>query len=188
MCNPGYDGWGYNCVNIRYHSADIQSLMKKVQQLWVKDFPEIPFEISFLEDQLAKNYESLVAQRKIVTFFSILSIIIACMGLFGLTSFMARQRTKEIGMRRINGAKVTEVVFMLNRDFLKFIIVSMVIAVPLSFFVMKIWLRNFAYKTALTWWIFVLAGLIVFVIALLTVSWQSLRAATKNPVEALRYE
>jgi putative ABC transport system permease protein len=188
MCNPGYDGWGYNCVNIRYQTNDIQTLIRKIRKLWETEYPGIPYEISFLEDQLNSNYESIVAQQKIVTFFSILSIIIACMGLLGLTSFLAIRRTKEIGIRRINGAKITEVIFMLNKDFLKWVILSILIATPLSFYIMKVWLHNFAYKTELSWWIFILAGLIVFGIALFTVSWQSWRAATRNPVEALRYE
>lgn len=188
MCNPAYDGWGYNCVNIRYQITDIQALTKKIRQLWERDFPGITYEISFLNDQLTENYKSLSDQQRIVSFFSIMSIIIACIGLFGLTSFIARRRTKEIGIRRINGGKISEMIMMLNTSFLYWIIWAIIIAVPLSWYAMHKWLQQFAYKIELSWWIFGLACLVVLCIAFLTVSWQSFRAATRNPVEALRYD
>jgi putative ABC transport system permease protein len=188
MCNPAYDGWGYNCVNIRFQTGDIQRLVKRISQQWERDFTGIPYEISFLDDQLAGNYKSFVDQQKIVTFFSMLSILIACMGLFGLASFVAKCRTKEVGIRRINGAKVREVIILLNNELLKWVLMSMVIAIPLAWYAMHKWLENFAYKTELSWWIFALAVIIALGIAFLTVSWQSWRAATRNPVEALRDE
>ena len=188
MCNPAYDGWGYNCVNIRYQTTDIRALSEKIRQLWEKDYPGITYKISFLKDQLTENYKSLVDQQRIVSFFSIMSILIASMGLFGLTSFLAQRRTKEIGIRRINGAKVSEMIIMLNASFLNWIIWAVVIAIPLSWYIMHKWLQQFAYKIELSWWIFCSACLLVLCIAFLTVSWQSLRAATRNPVEALRYE
>jgi len=188
MCDPAYDSWGYNCVNVKYHTTDIQSLIKKISGLWEKEYPGVTYEISFLEDQLAGNYESLVAQQKIVTFFSILAVVIACMGLFGISSFVARRRIKEIGIRRINGAKITELVLMLNTNFLKWILVSVIVAIPLSIFISYKWLQGFAYKTELSIWIFITGCFIVLIISLLAVTWQSLRAATRNPVEALRYE
>jgi putative ABC transport system permease protein len=188
MCNPKFDGWGYNNVNIKYKTTDIQTLIKKISGEWESNFPGITYEISFLDDQLEGNYRSLLSQQKMVAFFSVLSIIIACMGLFGITSLMARRRTKEIGIRKINGAKVPEVILMLNKDFLKWVIISMVISVPLAWYFMKKWLLNFAYKTELHAWIFALACILVLLVALLTVSWQSWRAATRNPVDALRYE
>jgi putative ABC transport system permease protein len=186
MCNPAYDGWGYNCMNLRYQTTDIQALSKKIRQLWERDFPGITYEISFLNDQLTENYKSLADQQRIVSFFSIMSIIIACTGLFGLTSLLARRRTKEIGIRRINGGKISEMILMLNISFLYWIIWAIVIAIPLSWYAMYTWLQQFAYKIELSWWIFLLACLVVLCIALLTVSWQSFRAATRNPVEALR--
>jgi putative ABC transport system permease protein len=101
---------------------------------------------------------------------------------------MNERRTKEIGLRKVNGAKVAEVIILLNKDFVKWVSIAFLIAIPIAWFIMHKWLENFAYKTGLSWWIFVLAGVIALVIALLTVSWQSWRAATRNPVEALRYE
>ncbi len=188
MCNPAYDGWGYNCVNIRYQTSNIKALSEKICELWEKNYPGITYEISFLDDQINKNYKILQDQQSIVSFFSILSLIIACLGLFGLTSFMARRRTKEIGIRRINGSTIPEVILMLDKYFLNWIIWAIALAFPLAWYAMHLWLRNFAYKTDLSWWIFGVACLLVLCIALITVSWQSWRAATRNPVEALRYE
>ncbi|MDD4646262.1 MAG: ABC transporter permease, partial [Bacteroidales bacterium] len=130
MCNPSYDGWGYACINIRYQTSDISTFMNNLRRLWEKDFPGIPYEISFLDDQLARNYTILLAYQKIVNFFSVLAILIACMGLFGLTSLVSRRRTKEIGIRRVNGAHVSEVMFLLNRDFLKWVLFALIVAIP----------------------------------------------------------
>jgi putative ABC transport system permease protein len=123
-----------------------------------------------------------------VGLFSFISILIACFGLFGLVSFIANRKVKEIGIRKVNGAKVSEILTMLNKDFVKWVVIAFVIAAPIAYYAMNKWLENFAYKTNLSWWIFALAGLLALGIALLTVSWQSWRAATRNPVEALRYE
>jgi putative ABC transport system permease protein len=188
MCNPAYDGWGYNCINIKYQTTDIEALTKKIRNLWERDYPGITYEISFLEDQLSENYILLISEQRMVSFFSILSIVIACMGLFGLTSFIAQRRTKEIGIRRINGAKVSEVIIMLNTSFLNWIIWAIIIAIPLAWYAMDKWLQQFAYKIELSWWIFGFACLIVSFIAFLTVSWQCFHVAIRNPVEALRYE
>ena len=188
MVNPAWDGWGYYYVNIKYKTTNIQSLIAKIGLLWQKRFPDIPYEIVFLDDNLALNYQSLISQQKLVVFFNSLSILIACLGLFGLTSLVTTKRTKEIGIRKINGAKTLQIVMMLNKDLLKWVAIAFVIACPIAWYAMHKWLENFAYKTELSWWIFALAGMLAFVVALLTVSWQSWRAATRNPVESLRYE
>ncbi|GET21941.1 putative ABC transport system permease protein [Prolixibacter denitrificans] len=188
MANPSWDGWGYQVVNIRFQTADIQSLVHQIKKLWKNRFPETPFQISFLDDALASNYQSYQAQQKIIGFFSLLAMFIALIGLFGLTVFTTRQRTKEIGIRKVNGAKVSEVMTLLNMGFIKWVGIAFAIAAPVAWFAMNKWLENFAYRTSLSWWIFALAGILALVIALLTVSWQSWKAATKNPVEALRYE
>ena len=127
-------------------------------------------------------------QAKLITAFSILSIVLAVMGLFGIVLNTISKRTKEIGIRKVNGATVSEVLAMLNKGFLKWIVLSFAVACPLAWFIMSKWLENFAYKTTLSWWIFVISGVVALVVATLTVSWQSWRAATQNPVEALRYE
>jgi putative ABC transport system permease protein len=123
-----------------------------------------------------------------IRIIAIIAILISCIGLIGLVEFTTKKRIKEIGIRKLNGAKVSEVMAMLNTDFVKWVAVAFVIATPMAYYAMNKWLENFAYKTTLSWWIFALAGLLALGIALLTVSWQSWRAATRNPVEALRYE
>jgi putative ABC transport system permease protein len=110
------------------------------------------------------------------------------MGLFGIALISISKRTKEVGIRKVNGSSVFEVLYLLNIDFIRWVMIAIVVSVPLSLYIMTVWLKRFAYKTELSWWIFALAGMSAIIIALLTVSWQSLRAATRNPVEALRYE
>jgi putative ABC transport system permease protein len=118
----------------------------------------------------------------------LLALFIAGIGLFGLSAFTIERRTKEIGIRKVNGARTTEIMVLLNRDITKWVIIALVVACPVAWFAMNKWLQNFAYRTEIKWWIFVLAGLIALVIALMTVSLQSWRAASRNPVETLRYE
>ncbi len=125
---------------------------------------------------------------KIIGFFGLVSIIITCMGIFGQICNDTLSKTKEIGIRKINGANISEVMIMLNKSIVILIGFSFVIAVPVALFIIHSWLDNFAYKTRISWWIFVIAGLTVLAITLFTVSWQAWRAATRNPVEALRYE
>jgi len=115
-------------------------------------------------------------------------VLIGCLGLLSTSIFVAELRTREIGIRKVNGARISEILTMLNKDFIKRVAITFVIATPVAYYAMNKWLENFAYKTSLSWWIFALAGLLALGIALLTVSWQSWRAATKNPVEAWRYE
>jgi len=155
---------------------------------WEKLAPDKPFEYEFLDQRLRKLYEKDERLMNAFSSFSALAIIIACLGLFGLISFIAETKVKEIGVRKVNGAKISEVMVMLNRDFVKWVAIAFVIATPIAYIAMHKWLENFAYKTSLSWWIFALGGLLALGIALLTVSWQSWKAATRNPVEALRYE
>ena len=124
----------------------------------------------------------------IVGYFALLSIAISVMGIFAMSIFYTQQKTKEIGIRKVNGATVLEIVAMLNKDFVKWVAVAFVIAAPIAYYAMHRWLENFAYKIALSWWIFALVGLVILGVALLTVSLQTLRSARKNPIEALRYE
>jgi len=133
-------------------------------------------------------YESESKLTASLNVFAGIAILIACMGLLALTILAMQNRTKEIGIRKVNGAKVSEILAMLNKEFIKWVVIAFVIATPIAYYAMHKWLESFAYKTNLSWWIFALAGLLALGIALLTVSWQSWRAATRNPVEALRYE
>ncbi len=186
MCfnmNPFY----YNEIIVRMNPG-VPAVLDQIKTAWEKFVPEYPFEYSFVNDQLNKMYESESKLTASLNVFAGIGILIACMGLLALTILSMQKRTKEIGIRKVNGANVSEVMTMLNRDFVKGVVIAFVIATPIAYYAMNKWLENFAYKTNLSWWIFALAGLLALGIALLTVSWQSWKAATRNPVEALRYE
>ncbi len=186
MCfnmNPFY----YNEIIVRMNPG-IPVVVNQIKTVWEEFVPEYPFEYSFVNDQLNKMYESESRLTASLNVFAGIGILIACMGLLALSTLAMQKRTKEIGIRKVNGAKVSEVMTMLNRDFVKRVVIAFVIATPIAYYIMNKWLENFAYKTTLSWWIFALAGLLALGIALLTVSWQSWKAATRNPVEALRYE
>ncbi len=147
-----------------------------------------PLQYSFHDEIIAKHYLKDQQAKKMLLFLSLVSVIIACVGLYAISFFTIIKRTKEIGIRKVNGAKVSEILTLLNKDFIKWVAVAFLVATPIAWLAMNKWLENFAYKTNLSWWIFALAGVLALGIALLTVSWQSWRAATRNPVEALRYE
>lgn len=161
--------------------ASITKLFKEIS-------PDKMASIFTLQEQINQFYAREQNQTKLVSAFSMLAIVLTVMGLFGIVLNTVSRKTKEIGIRKVNGAKVSEILIMLNKDFLKWVALAYVIACPIAWYIMNSWLENFAYKTTLSWWIFVLAGVLALGVALLTVSWQSWRAATKNPVEALRYE
>jgi putative ABC transport system permease protein len=150
--------------------------------------PGLPIDFHFLDDDYDNLYRTEQRMGKIFGYFSLLTIIISCLGLIGLSSFMAERRTKEIGIRKINGAKSIEIFSLLSGEYILWVSISIIIACPVAWYVMNKWLQNFAYRINISWWVFALAGVIALLIALLTVSVQSYIAAGKNPVEALRYE
>ena len=150
--------------------------------------PDTPFDFTFLDSRFESLYKSENRQATIFTVFSFIAIFIACLGLLGLSSFAISQRIKEIGIRKVLGANSTTIVAMLSKDFLKLVVVAAFIAFPLSWYTMHEWLQDFAYRTDIGWWIFVLAGFITAVVALLTISFQAIRAANANPVKNLRTE
>ncbi len=159
-----------------------------LEDIWFEYNSDIPFEYHFLDSEYESLYKADRRTAQMINLFSILAVIIACLGLFGQSTLAAENRIKEIGIRKVNGAKIGEVIALLNSDFVKWMVVAILVSTPLAWYALNKWLENFAYKTSLSWWIFVLAGMLALGIALLTVSWQSWRAATRNPVEALRYE
>ena len=169
-------------------SVSNSKIIDKVNSTIKESYPDQPFELEFLDATYARLYNN---DKRVSTIFSIIAVIaifISCIGLFGLSSYSIERRIKEIGIRKVSGAKIMEVISMLNQDFVKWVVIAFVSATPIAYYAMNKWLENFAYKTNLNWWIFALAGMLALGIALLTVSWQSWRAATRNPVEALRYE
>lgn len=182
--NENFRGW----INIKLDTEDVKSAISLITQEYNKFSPNQPIRYYFLDDKLNLLYSQEDRQIGMISLFSMLSLIISVLGILGLSIFTSQYRTKEIGIRKINGATVIEIVTLLNRGFVKWIIIAFVIATPLAYYAMTKWLENFAYKTALSWWIFVLAGFVALIVAVLTVSWQSWCAATKNPVESLKYE
>jgi len=185
QCNPSEALW---IANIRLASGDLKSSVQYVEDIFKTLKPDSPFRYSFADDRIAAYYQKEVQFSKLSAIFSIVNILISCIGLVGLVLFAINGRIKEIGIRKVNGAKISEVLIMLNKDFVKWVAIAFVIATPIAWYAMNKWLESFAYKTTLSWWIFALAGLLALGIALVTVSWQSWKAATRNPVEALRYE
>jgi putative ABC transport system permease protein len=177
-----------NYLTVRLSTIGISGSVDYIQRLWNKMVPDSPFEYFFYDNFYDQLYKKEATFGKIIFIFSSIAILIACMGLFGLAAFFSEKRTKEIGLRKVNGATITEIITLLNWEFVKWVLFAFIIATPITWFIMHKWLQGFAYKIELSWWIFALAGVIALGIALLTVSWQSWRAATRNPVEALRYE
>ena len=176
---------------VSINTSDFKSLHHFIQEIKTETnqlSPSFPVEISFLDQAVENLYQSELQFRRTFSLFAGCAIVICCLGILAMSLFACQRRIKEIGIRKVNGAKISEVMLMLNSDFVKWVAIAFVIATPLAWYAMNKWLENFAYKTELSWWIFALAGLLALGIALLTVSFQSWKAATRNPVEALRYE
>ncbi len=175
-------------ANIKIAPQNKPETLKFIRDVYQKYRDERAFSYNFFDDLMTEKYQEELRLKNITVAFSLLAIIISILGIFGMAVFSIERRTKEIGIRKVNGAKISEIVIMLNKDFIIWVTIAFVIACPFAYFAMNKWLENFAYKTTLSWWIFALAGLLALGIALLTVSFQSWKAATKNPVESLRYE
>ena len=148
----------------------------------------MPFSYRFMDEAFVNMYRAEERVGKIAIIFSILTIFIACLGLFGLVTYMAKQRTKEIGVRKVLGASVTNLITMLSKDFLKLVFIAALIAFPVAWWAMHTWLMDFAYRINIDWWIFLLAGTAALLIAMITVSFQAVKAALMNPVKSLRTE
>jgi putative ABC transport system permease protein len=175
-------------ASVRTASPDYQRTIAFLKGTWKKYAGNETFDYNFLDQNLAHLYVAEQRTSKLVTIFSVLAIFVACLGLLGLVAFVTEQRTKEIGIRKVVGASVPTIMIMLSREFAKWVLIANVIAWPLAYYLMNNWLQNFAYRTDMSWWIYALAGIITFLISLLTVGFHTYRAATRNPVEALRYE
>jgi len=178
----------YRYMAVKLSTTSISGSVEYIQKLWNKMVPDSPFDYFFYDNYYDQLYRKESRFGKVIFIFSGIAILIACMGLFGLSAFFSERRTKEIGIRKVNGAAITEIMIMLNTKFLKWVIISFLIACPVAWYAMFRWLQTFAYKAELSWWIFCLAGIIALAVSVLTVSWQSRKAATRNPVDALRYE
>jgi len=178
-----------NALSVRFSSSNIPLLLSKIKDKWKEIYPNQPFDYSFLEDDFKATYNAEQRTGDISIAFTSLAIIIACLGLFGLTTYAAEQRTKEIGIRKVLGADVKTIVVLLSGDFLFLVLVSIVVACPVAFWFMQNWfLQGFAYRQNIQWWVFASAGLTAVVIAFVTISFQSIKAALNNPVTSLRTE
>ncbi len=175
-------------VSVKLKGNLNSDILKTIENAFNENSPYIPFRYYFLDEHLNLLYSKENQQVKLITSFSLLSVIVSILGILGLSTFMCQYRIKEIGIRKVNGAKVTEMLAMLNRDVVKWVIIAFVISTPLAWYIMRLWLESFVYRTEISLWIFLLAGVTALMIALVTVSWQSWKAAVRNPVEVLRYE
>jgi putative ABC transport system permease protein len=179
---------GISHLTIRVFPGNLQQLINTLKATWKEVCPGHELKYQFYDEWINSMYKGEERLVSSIRLSAILAILISCLGILGLAEYTIKKRTKEIGLRKVNGATISNIIILLNTNFFKWVLIGFIIACPVTYFIMHRWLENFAYKTELSWWIFALAGIIALGIALLTVSWQSWRAATRNPVEALRYE
>lgn len=178
----------YNYMIVHANQGNINSILKSIQNIWHNLNPTEPFEYSFLDEDFQKNYDAENRLASIVGYFTAIAILISCLGLFGLATFSAEQRIKEIGVRKVLGASVTSIVTLLSKDFLKLVAIAILIASPLAWWAMNKWLQSFAYKINIGWMVFAITTLVAIFIALITISFQAIKAAVSNPVDSLRSE
>jgi putative ABC transport system permease protein len=182
--NPG----DFTNMVVSTSSTDYKTLLGKMEAIWHRDLPSIPFDYAFLDTEVQKQYETEATLSRIINSFTLMAILISCLGLFGLAAFSAEQRNKEIAVRKTLGATVSNIVGLLTKDFIKLVFIAMLIATPLAWWGMSKWLQTFAYRMSIGWWIFALAGLVAILITLFTISFQSIKAALANPVKSLKSE
>jgi len=173
-------------ISVRYNVSDQAEVVEEIRNKWRSFVPEEPFDYAFMDDQFNDLYRGEKQTGQIFITFAILAILIASLGLFGLVTYAAAQRTREIGIRKVMGATVSGIMVMIIKDFLKLVLIASLIAFPFGWWAMYKWLEGFAYRVAISWWIFLTAAILAVFIALLTVSYQSIRAALANPAKSLR--
>ena len=178
----------YSKVAVKFNTSSIENTVNSVKQTWNKFSPEYPLEYIFLDDNFEKMYKSEDKLKALLWIFTGIAIFVGCLGLFGLAAYAAERRKKEIGIRKVLGASIQGVVVLLSKDFIKLVLISLLIASPIAWYFMNNWLQDFAYRVQINWWVFLVAGLAAIVIALITVSFQAIKAALANPVKNLRTE
>jgi putative ABC transport system permease protein len=177
-----------NYISVRFAGADTEKILSILQELWEENMVKIPFEYEFLDEHYEGIYQNEKQTRTLLYIFAGIAIFISCLGLFGLASFMAERRTKEVGIRKTNGASTGSILQLLSIDFTKWVLLANVIAWPLVWWAMRKWLQGFAYRIDIPYWTFLVAGIIAFLIAIATVSYHAVRASRQNPSMSLRYE
>ncbi len=180
--------YSYNKLLVKLQAGNISEKIASLSANWTSIVPEFPLEYQFVDEQTERMYRADMRVEKVMNTFTVLILFIACLGLLGLASFIAEQRTKEIGIRKVLGASISGILVLLSTEFIKWIIIAALIAWPVGWLVMDTWLQTFAYKIDIDWWVFALSGGIALLIALLTVSSQAVKAAISNPLDSLRYE
>ncbi|MDQ2721102.1 MAG: ABC transporter permease [Bacteroidota bacterium] len=182
---PSNSSFNYLSIKI---AGNIPASLASVEKIWKTYLPELPYQYTFLNENFDKLYQTEQRQGTIFTVFACIAIFIACLGLFGLSAFEIAQRVKEIGVRKVLGAKVSSIVTLLSKDFLKLVLVATIIAFPIAWFAMSHWLQGFAYRINIHWWVFILSAILALIVALFTISFQAIKAAVANPVKSLRSE
>ncbi|MDZ4810343.1 MAG: ABC transporter permease [Bacteroidota bacterium] len=175
-------------IIVNLNSDNYKNALKKIEAVWHQDFAAVPFEYQFLDEEVQKQYDAEISLSQIINLFTGMAILISCLGLFGLATFSAEQRRKEIGIRKVLGASVIGLTQLLSKDFLKLVAIAILIATPISWWAMSQWLQSYAYRVTISWWMFALAGLLAIMIALLTIGFQAIKAAIANPVKSIRIE
>lgn len=183
-----FEAYASRYMSLKVKGEDLPKTIAEVENVWKELAPHRPFIYSFLDEDFNKQYESDFRFRQIFTTFSVLAILIACLGLLGLATYTAEQRTKEIGIRKVLGANVGNIVGLLSKDFIKLVLIAIILATPAAWFAMNKWLEGFAYKVSIHWWIFLISGVLAVIVALITISFQSVKAAMMNPVKSLKSE
>jgi putative ABC transport system permease protein len=185
--NPKHYG-ALKYIFIKISSSEVQQSIDHIQATTKKFIPDYAFEFKFIDEEINTLYYSEQKLSRVIIFFTLIALLISTLGVFGMTAFLVEQRTKEIGIRKINGATVSNIIFLFDKKILSWVVIASIIAGPIAYIISYIWLINFAYKTPLSLWIIFLAGGIATVIALLTSGYETVKAALKNPVNSLRYE
>jgi putative ABC transport system permease protein len=183
-----YDVKETSFVNMRLAGGDLSGTMDYIETTWEEVSDNLPFEYRFYDTLFDRMYKKEEALANNVSLFAFIALVLTILGIFGQIFHVSIVRTKEIGIRKVNGARITEILAMLNNDFIKWVCIAFIIATPITWYIIEKWLAGFSYRTTMDWWVFILGGLLVLLITIITVSLQSWRTATRNPVEALRYE
>jgi putative ABC transport system permease protein len=184
VLNPGF----YNMISVNVAADHLQQTVATLGERWQQLAPQRPFQYTFVDEDFAKLYSSEDRFQKVFLYFGLLAIFISCLGLLGLAAYSTIQRTKEIGIRKVLGASVSTIVGLLSKEFLKLVIIALLIASPIAWFAMHSWLQDFAYRTTIAWWVFPLAAAAAVLITLMTVGFHSIKAAIADPVDSLRTE
>jgi hypothetical protein len=180
-------GW-YQLFMVRIAKGNVSNALQNIQNVWKKFLPGDPLEYNFLDDSFNQLYQNDQQTSSLIFVFALIAVLISSLGLFGLAAFTAEQRTKEIGIRKVLGATVGGITALLSKDFVKLVCIAIVIGSPIAWWTMNKWMENFAFRINISWWMFAVAGVIAIMIALVSVSFQAIKAALANPVNSLRSE